>query len=125
MIPTIGYAIQSTASPFPVFVMTFTLDGFGMALQVLCICNYLHLHTVNQKVHISQVASLEENEENKIGLLQKPRNDASVMFSCITPCTVELVLRSTSRIITPFNANMYPQCNVLSRISAQRILSLL
>lgn len=31
----IGYAIQSSAPPFPVFVMGFTITGFGLALQVI------------------------------------------------------------------------------------------
>lgn len=30
----IGYAIDSPAPPFPVFVLAFALNGFGVALQV-------------------------------------------------------------------------------------------
>jgi len=30
----IAYALQSPAPPFPVLVIAFTIDGFGIALQV-------------------------------------------------------------------------------------------
>ena len=31
---TIGYALEAPAPPFPVFVLGFAINGFGLALQV-------------------------------------------------------------------------------------------
>ncbi|KII87582.1 hypothetical protein PLICRDRAFT_112364 [Plicaturopsis crispa FD-325 SS-3] len=51
----VAYAIQSSAPPFPVFVMSYTINGIGMSLIDAQSSGY--------------VASLAENAESKMGLL--------------------------------------------------------
>ncbi|KAF9448120.1 MFS general substrate transporter [Macrolepiota fuliginosa MF-IS2] len=51
----IAYTLQSPAPPFPVFVMAFTINGFGVALQDAQANGF--------------VASLQHNGETKMGLL--------------------------------------------------------
>lgn len=73
-LPLIGYALQSPAPPFPVFVIGFAVNGFGFALQVhLSKTVYFYgllIRLVSQDaVANGYVACLKENPEAKMGIL--------------------------------------------------------
>jgi len=48
----IAYALQSPVPPFPVFVMAFTINGFGIALQVDCPFSVLMLSQLTWFFHV-------------------------------------------------------------------------
>ncbi|KII90245.1 hypothetical protein PLICRDRAFT_159682 [Plicaturopsis crispa FD-325 SS-3] len=55
LLQVVAYAIQASAPPFPVFVMSYTINGIGMSLIDAQASGY--------------VAALDENSESKMGLL--------------------------------------------------------
>ena len=69
----VGYAFEAPAPPFPVFVLGYAINGFGMGLQARV---YYSLSMCSLRTCQSQdagsngfVASLKENAAIKMGIL--------------------------------------------------------
>ena len=70
----LGYAIQAPAPPFPVFVLGYVLNGFGIALQVgASLCGSSQLRSLTTPFQDAgangYVASLKDNAATKMGIL--------------------------------------------------------
>jgi len=83
----IAYALQSPAPPFPVFVMAFTINGFGIALQVdffflsfWCFHNLLYFHVMQDAQDNGLVSSLKHQAEAKMGILHAVYGEFSSPF---------------------------------------------
>lgn len=76
VLQVIGYALEAPAPPFPVFVLGYMINGFGLALQVSTHAYYRGGATANATLSALKnagsngyVAALKENTATKFGIL--------------------------------------------------------
>ena len=70
----VAYALQSPGLPFPMFIICFAINGFGLAVQVSRSQSFsIHLSSSHPYDKDAQangyVASLKDNAETKMGIL--------------------------------------------------------
>ncbi|KAK2462133.1 hypothetical protein APHAL10511_005831 [Amanita phalloides] len=71
LLPIIGYSLQASAPPFPVYVMAFTINGIGMAFLVRDLLLLLshRLDPIQDALPNGFVAALKNHAHTKMGIL--------------------------------------------------------